>query len=142
MRQSKENSTNSPNMPTTLTGYRLNYCHFYLQYIAGGALHTHIMNPEQACEIFEQLGIIEGYQTTEKGLVVLWETMGAIPGPDGEPMEIIGYDGCSFEEWASTYRMSEKEAQYVANYIEQQKSLQKWADEMRSIPSLIKSFNA
>ena len=134
----------NPTMTTTtqVTSYRLTPTHFFIQYINSEGLHHHVMMPEYAADIFERLGIIEGYQQTERnGLMILWETLGVTSGYDGEPIEVIGYDGCPYEEWAATYPMTKREAQFVADYIEQQKYLQQWAADMRSIPSLIKSFN-
>lgn len=134
------NSTELTNMPI-IFGYRLNYSHFFIQYVVENTLEERTFTPKETAEIFSTIGVIDGYEMDGDSVHILEETIEAIPGPDGEPIEKYGRLKTSFEQWAGTCHLTPNEVRWVAKYIEDNKALTVWANEMRSIPTLIKSFN-
>lgn len=106
-----------------------------IHYIMDGNEHSILANPEQSCPLLKTVGIIEDYTGAGDDMAVEIE------------MEAGNCDSvlrqCHWEQFIMGFgSLSQLDAHRIAAIMEDQKQIDKWSQEFRSIPSLIKRMGA
>jgi len=91
-----------------------------------------LATPEQAAPLLKTLGLIEDYSGA--GELVTVEVA----------CESYGYEPVTrqmtWEEFMSGYDLSQHDALVIAAHLEDKKQVDKWAEDMRSLPEILKTI--